>query len=125
MEDGPRKRTTEANAPLTIDETAPINPVTTEDYATIASSAIDREQSTTREVFASSPIAQQDITTQRSSTQGRTPSTLTESRLPSRWQTLYKKYGSVELENKGSVARDHLALGTYPPSPFLPLRYRY
>jgi hypothetical protein len=147
---GPRKRTTpsEPTSPRTsarTDEDSPIMRSLTKDYNTLSPSIQPRDQP------AGSPNQQPPNTIASHPNgvpKGRTTNSLNHPTTATRtsgdireaeraaahtfrrekgpWQSFWFKYGSVELDNKGSVARDHLALGMYnhilppyssPPSP--------
>ncbi|KAJ4305691.1 hypothetical protein N0V90_001222 [Kalmusia sp. IMI 367209] len=89
------------------DEGAPIMRGATRDYQSISPRLSARSTGT------ESRIAQDDTREGGvRGTQGRAEREAAdvERREGSRWRTWMEKYGSVELENKGSVARDHLAL---------------
>lgn len=112
-EDGHRDATSSA------DESAPImqhaHNGTNKDYQSISPSIAARGSTTTG---ADNRTQQEGTagTVQRGARQERTESAErqaaeVERKEGRRWRAFLEKYGSVELENKGSVARDHLALG--------------
>lgn len=138
MADGPRKRTSEREptSPRTtatpIDEFSPIithAQATAKDYNSTSpsippqnsTSSTSRDPAFPSNSKAKPTHAQEDGASapdpRRSNSQRRSESAereaaAEEQREGGRWRAFWEKYGSVELENKGSVARDHLALGT-------------
>ncbi|KAF1849402.1 uncharacterized protein K460DRAFT_331359 [Cucurbitaria berberidis CBS 394.84] len=135
MADGPRKRTSEREptsprtAATTTDETDPIithAQSTAKDYNSISpslppqnnTSSISQNPASTPAPKAKPIGAQEDGTVSdtrrtngiRHSESAERAAAAFERREGGRWRAFWDKYGSVELENKGSVARDHLAL---------------
>lgn len=70
------------------------------------SNATTRKRQTASQSAAHSPTAQADP-----NNEGEFGNGSAEQRKPSIWKKKLEYFQSIELENKGSVARDHLALG--------------
>jgi hypothetical protein len=103
--EGPRQRTTESTpiAPSKTSTYDSISPVQTSgaERSSISNGAAPQE-GTTGAIEPGKPqrITEDERRAQNESSEG------------GWWSDFWEKWGSVELENKGSVARDHLALGT-------------
>lgn len=129
MDDGPRKRTaaerdsraTITSLPATAtatatpsNETSPIikaaHSQPQNHYNTISPSLSARDQPSTAHTNGTATDTDTD-TVRRASAEREAANV--ERQEGGWWRATWDKYGSVELENKGSVARDHLALGRY------------
>jgi hypothetical protein len=110
MTGGPRRRAGEQH-PMSNDHASPIQS-STKDYGSISPTMTTREQPSSSERLGDESTARalQKSSDQQRNAAGREAAAI-EQRDQSRWRAFWEKYGSVELENKGSVARDHLALG--------------
>lgn len=102
--EGPRQRNTEST-PIAHTDTPSydsISPVQTHgaERASMSNGAAPQE-GTTGNIEPGKPLVDDERRAEE------------DSRAGGWWSEFWEKWGSVELENKGSVARDHLALGTY------------
>lgn len=100
------------------DESAPIirrSKGPAKDYQSISPNISAR--TTSAESANNSPDANRAHEQRRVDDEAQRAAADTESKEENIWRRVLDKYGSVELENKGSVARDHLALGMTPIDP--------
>lgn len=125
----PRKRTSEwepasPTSPRTaaVNEASPIishGHSTAKDYKSISPSIPAQRKPSDSPAPGSTTDAHQNGTTAESQIAGdrrqsaEREAAAEERRDQGRWRQFWDKYGSIELENKGSVARDHLALGMF------------
>lgn len=119
MTDGPRRRATDRDPTIPADETLPAQS-STRDYGSISPALKTRDTPSSARNYGEEGTAgrsQKPSNTQRDAAERE--AVAVEEQDSSPWRAFWEKYGSVELENKGSVARDHLALGTFVPHSFL------
>jgi uncharacterized membrane protein YidH (DUF202 family) len=105
--DQPRKRTSDRAPTSPSTSSTPPPTSTTRDYGAIMSTITSREQQVGMRDEGTSDTLQKAPRNREAEREA----AAVEQQDKSRWGLLWEKYGSVELENKGSVARDHLALG--------------
>ncbi|OAK95538.1 hypothetical protein IQ06DRAFT_258730 [Phaeosphaeriaceae sp. SRC1lsM3a] len=110
MTDGPRRRATDRDPTIPADETLPAQS-STRDYGSISPALKTRDTPSSARNYGEEGTAgrsQKPSNTQRDAAERE--AVAVEEQDSSPWRAFWEKYGSVELENKGSVARDHLAL---------------
>lgn len=108
-DDAARTATATSRSP-SADEVAPIMRVAPKDYQSI-SPRLGARTTGSESRAAGDSARERSGTGNGAQRRAEREAADTERREESRWRAWLDKYGSVELENKGSVARDHLALG--------------